>query len=542
MYGVEQPFKQPRFKSSQAHFAQVPQADIPRSVFNRTHQLKSTFDAGYLVPIYVDEVVPGDSFKMRATTFARLATPIAPFMDNLYADIHFWFVPNRLVWDNWERFNGAQDNPDDTTDYLVPTVSSPAGTGWSSSTLFNYFGIPQGVGGVAIDAFWSRAYNLIWNQWYRDQNLQDSVVVDKDDGPDTHTDYVLLKRGRRHDYFTSCLPFTQKGPAVTIPFSGDAPVKGIGKGTQNFDYTNSGVYETDQVALQTYPFASLIDHTSSDDQWYVKGTAATSGRPSIYADLSDVNATTINELREAFQLQRMFERDARGGTRYIEILKSHFGVTSPDFRLQRPEYLGGGTTVINTSPIPQTSSTDGTSPQGNLAAMGTFSHSQVGFNKSFVEHGVLLGLISVRADQTYQQGINRMFSRQTRFDFYWPALSHLGEQAVLNKEIFAVGDSNPTQDNAPFGYQERYAEYRYKPSLVTGKMSSLDPQSLDYWHLAMDYASLPVLDSTFIEENPPVDRVIAVSSEPHFLLDAVFDLKCARPMPVYSVPGLIDHF
>ena len=364
------PFSQPRMAGPQSHFSRVPQADIPRSSFNRTHLHKTTFNAGYLIPIFVDEVLPGDSFKVNVTTFARLATPVVPIMDNLYADTFFFFVPNRLIWNNWERFNGAQDDPDDSTDFLVPTMTSPAVTGYDVETLSDYFGIPTGVAGLSHVSLWHRAYNLIWNEWFRDQNLQNSVVVDKDDGPDSPSDYVLLKRGKRHDYFTGCLPFTQKGPSVPLPLGTTAPVIGIGKSNANFSVGATTNNRESTGSLRDYAASSFVDGTGGDNTYVVE--QGTTGFPNIRADLSAATAATINSLREAFQLQRMYERDARGGTRYIEILKSHFGVTSPDFRLQRPEYLGGGSTPINTAPIPQTSSTDATTPQRELGRYGHF--------------------------------------------------------------------------------------------------------------------------------------------------------------------------
>lgn len=516
-------------------FSRVPQAEIPRSRFNRSHGYKTTFDAGYLVPVFVDEALPGDTFNLRMTGFGRLATPLHPFMDNLHIDSFFFAVPIRLIWDNWEKFNGAQDNPADSTSFTIPTMDAPGG-GHGEQSLSDYLGIPTKIATLTHSSLWHRAYNLIWNEWFRDQNLQDSVTVDTDDGPDTTTDYALLKRGKRHDYFTSALPWPQKGTAVSIPISGNAPLIGLGAGSP---YTESSgsitVRETDASSSTTY--SNWFD-ASASPRVIIEGTG--SGYPAVYADLSAVTAATINDLRQSFQIQKLYERDARGGTRYTELVKAHFGVTSPDARLQRPEYLGGGSSRINVNPVAQTSETNASvTPQGNLAAFGTLNMNGHGFVKSFTEHCVLLGMVNLRADLNYQQGLNRMFSRSTRFDFYWPALAHIGEQSVLNKEIYAQNDAN---DDLVFGYQERFAEYRYKPSVITGQMRSNATTPLDTWHLAQDFSTLPTLGDTFIQEDPPVDRVIAVPSEPHVLFDAYFDLNCARPMPMYGVPGLIDHF
>lgn len=537
------------------NFSQIPRADIPRSSFDRSQGYKTTFDVDYLIPVFIDEVLPGDTFNLKMHAFGRLATPLKPFMDNMFLDSFFFYCPNRLLQDNWQKLNGQQENPGDSTDYLTSQILSPVGgfipntTGTPTaaelaSALSDYLGLPTRVPAVySFLAYWHLMYNLTWNQWFRDENLQNSVPVPKGDGPHLYTDFQLLKRGKRHDYFTSCLPWPQKGPSVPLPLTGNAPVKGIGwTGASGGTWgVTSGSIRTSGPTLTTAGAgAGDAWATTSNQTWVAKQSAVNTQYPDIYADLSAVTAATINQLRQSFQIQKLYERDARGGTRYPEILKSHFGVTSPDGRLQRVEYLGGGSTPLNVNPIAQTSAQTGQpTPQGNLAAIGTMSMHNNGFTKSFTEHGVVMGLVCVRADLTYQNGLPRMFSRRTRFDFYWPALSHIGEQAVLNKEIYLDGSAN---DALTFGYQERWAEYRYKPSQITGKFRSNDPQPLDFWHLAQKFTALPALNAAFIQQSTPVDRVVAVPSEPDFLFDAYFDYVCARPMPTYSVPGLIDHF
>lgn len=535
-------------RNMQHLFSQVPKTEIPRSRFNRSHGLKTTFDSGYLVPILVDEVLPGDTFNLRATLFTRLATLISPIMDNVYLDTFFFFVPERLVFENFQRMCGEQENPDDSTDFLFPTLNAPSG-GFAVGSLADYFGLPTGVNNLEVRAEPFRCYNLIYNEWFRDENLQDSVPFTKADS-DQISNYSLLRRGKRHDYFTSALPWPQKGPGVELPFGGNADINLSSSATMNvpgFSLFNIGASSSNRSYVGGFvgQGSGRVYVGSDEDGYSLAPTQQTSvdlpvnGLAGWSVDMSSVSSVTINQFREAFQIQKWYERAARGGTRYTEILRSFFGVVSPDARLQRPEYLGGSSRRIDISVVPQTSASDSTTPQANLSAFGVGINNKSGFTKSFVEHGWIIGLVNVRADLTYQQGINRMWSRRTKFDMYWPTFAHLGEQAVLNKEIYAQGN---TTDDEAFGYQERYAEYRYFPSQVTGKFRSTYAQSLDFWHLAQKFDSLPTLSSQFIEDKPPIERIVAVQDEPQFLLDAYFDMNCVRPMPVYGVPGLVDHF
>lgn len=536
-----------RNRSVDVHrFAMTPRSDIPRSAFKIQKTHKTTFNSGWLIPIYVDEVLPGDTFNLRATIFTRLSTPLFPIMDNMYMDTFFFFVPNRLLWDNWQKFMGEQIDPGDSIDYTIPQIRCPAG-GYEIGSLGDYMGLPtkgQIPAGNTVDhsALWFRAYNLIYNQWFRDENLIDSVAIDRSDVTDTNPDakYALRKRGKRHDYFTSCLPWPQKGESVTVPIGLSAPVK------ITPSQTNPANMSWQSSTLGT-ALSGAVTGEGVDGGVAVGGQGAVlnpQGR--LYADLSEATASTINQLRQSFAIQKLLERDARGGTRYTEIIRSHFGVVSPDARLQRPEYLGGGSTPIIINPVAQNSATGqtgSTTPLGTLAAMGTGLAGGHGFSTAFVEHGVIIGLASVRADLTYQQGLRKMWSRKTRYDFYFPVFSHLGEQGVLNKEIYVQGTA---EDDGIFGYQERWAEYRYNPSQITGLFRSTAAGTLDPWHLAQRFDNLPTLNETFINENPPLSRVIAVppsAGQPNeFIADMFFDCRAVRAMPLYSVPGLIDHF
>jgi len=523
-------------------FSQTKTAEIPRSSFDLSHGLKTTIEkGGHLVPILSLEVLPGDTINCRASLFGRLATPIKPILDNLYLETFFFFTPYRQLWDNWEKFNGEQIQPGDSTDFVIPIMDrGPGGGVLLEGTVGDYLGLPPGLDPdiVKVSAFPFRAYNKIWNFWFRDENLMTAVTENTDDGPDPLNNNNNLRfRRKRRDYLTSCLPWPQKGEEVILPIGdraevfADADLYTAGDIVQISDSANP---LTDTVSMQ---------QTGPSIDWSTAGPTGFPGH--LYADLQGATGISINDFRESFQIQKLFERDARGGTRYPEILMSHFRVSDPGLLVQqRPLFLGGGSSQINISPVAQTTdqleAAAGDTPQGNLAAYGTVSGTGHGFTASFTEHGHIIGLVNLRADITYQQGIERYWSRQTRFDFYWPALSHIGEQAVLNKEIFINNDV--LEDDKVFGYMPRYDEYRFKQSQITSIFRSSAEASLDVWHLAQDFAVQPVLNQTFISDTPPIDRVIAVPDEPVLLLDVFFKIRAARPLPLYATPGLIDHF
>lgn len=563
-------------------FSDAPAMYMRRTKFDRSHVYKTTFNSGKLIPVFVDEVLPGDTTRISVNYFARLATPIKPIMDNIYLDWFFFFVPNRLVWDHWQNFCFEQEDPDDSTDYVIPTVTAAANTDNNYvGSLWDYFGLPVNIINnlSCVSALPFRAVYLIWNEWFRDENLQKSVKIQKGDaneildssrasdqpswvfssGTTIVSGHACPPRGKRHDYFTSALPWTQKGPGVSIGLAGTAalvdpsPVSGYFVQQSNNSLgaaqlsQSGGVHEVftgnGTLTYQSGGYsAAIAGHAIQDN-----GTATVTAQPgsswlskSAYADLDSSSIFTINSLRTAFQMQKFYERLARGGSRYTEVLRSFFGVVSPDARLQRPEFLGSFTKMVNVNPIAQTSATDSTSPQGNLSAYGVTAAKFHGFTKSFVEHGYIIGFVCARADLTYQQGINKMWLRSTVYDFYWPTFAHLGEQAIELREIYAQGTE---ADNTVFGYQERYAEYRYKPSQITGKFrSSVTGGNLDVWHLSQFFSNAPTLNEEFITENPPIKRIIAVQNEPEFLLDVGFRYTTVRPMPMFGTPGLVDHF
>lgn len=561
-------------RNAESRFALNPtRIDLPRSTFGRDSSVKTSFNVGELVPFYCDAVYPGDTFQIRTNKVVRLQTLLTPMMDNVYLDSYYFFVPSRLVWSHWKEFMGenTQGAWAPTVEYEEPQLRAPADTGFSVGTLWDYFGLPTGVADLAVSALPFRAYSLIVNEFFRDQNLQDPVLIPMDDsatvGVNTGNYITDLAKGGKpfiaakfHDYFTSCLPQAQKGEPVTIPVSSGAnlPVITINETNPFIEQTvadsgtlpamswvNTNGLTPGENGRDSFAVGSIDGGTSI----MVGGGGTPHGDGLLPANLWAVNdgmvsATTINQLRMAFQVQKLLERDAMGGSRYRELIKSHFGVTSPDARMQIPEYLGGNRVPININQVIQQSGTGSGSetPQGTTVGMSLTTDSNGDFIKSFTEHGYVIGVMVARYDHTYQQGIERFWSRKDRLDYYWPAFAHIGNQAVLNKEIFAQGTE---EDDEVFGYQEAWADMRYKPSRVTGEMRSSYAQSLDVWHLADDYDSLPRLSSDWIMENKNnVDRVLAVTSEVsnQLFCDIFVQNKCTRALPLYSIPGLIDHY
>lgn len=554
-------------RNSQSHFATNPTSiDMSRSRFDRPFSHKTTFNVGQIIPFYVDEVLPGDTFDVETSRVVRMQSLITPVMDNIYLDMYYFFVPNRIVWSHWKEFMG--ENTESAwipkTEYSLPQLTAPSDNGFKVGTIADYLGVPTGVPNLSVNALPFRAYALICNEWFRDENLSDPLNIPVDDatvaGVNTGVFVSDVAKGglpytaaKYHDYFTGALPAPQKHSDVLIPSAtaGEYPVVPLAGKTVPSDtlpdsarYTFEWLGKSDSRGSSTIGLGSVAA-SSDGTQYSSRIDGQTDGYPvinNLFAVASGGLGATINQLRMAFQLQKLYEKDARGGTRYIEVLKAHFGVTSPDARLQRPEYLGGNRIPININQVLQTSGTaQGTTPQGTPVGQSLTTDTHHDFKKSFVEHGFVIGVMVARYRHTYQQGLERFWNRHTRFDFYWPVLANIGEQAILNKEIYAQGTD---EDEEVFGYQEAWADYRYKPDRVSAEMRSAYQQSLDVWHLADDYDKLPALSDSWIREDPTnVDRVLAVQSNTSAQLFAdIFVMnRTTRPMPLYSIPGLIDH-
>lgn len=531
---------------SQDDAALIERARVPRSRFTNQFGHLTTFDAGYLVPILCDEVLPGDHLRYNVTAYIRMATALFPLFSNQRFDTHFFFVPARILWDNWERMQGAQDAPTDTIAYTVPVINLTDVTGNVVASVFDYMGFP--VGNIAAgqtlptNALPYRAYNRIWNDWFRDQNIQGVVANNKGNGPDASTDYTLRQRAKSHDYFTSALPWPQKFTPLQTLFTGTAPVVGIGILDATAVPASGGTYRESDGGADVYT-ASPVFSTVGNGMGVKFNTAAIasgSNPPQIFADLAQATGVTINALRQAWLVQDLLERDARGGTRYTEIIRSHFGVISPDFRLQRPEYIGGGQTPINITPIAQTA-TGG----GGLGALGGVGSAVGTHSASYAatEHGYIIGLASVRTELAYQQGLHRMFSKSTRYDFYMPALAGLGEQAIYRQEIYATGTD--ASDQTVFGYQERWHEYRTRYSTVSGLFRSKVASNIDEWHLAQEFSAAPTLSNAFIIDSPPMTRVLAAgaaATNQQYIADILFNRTAIRPVPMFGTPATLARF
>nr|DAW00347.1 MAG TPA: Capsid protein [Microviridae sp.] len=540
-------------RNAEQHYNQVPHANVPRARFKRDYSLLTTMNEGDLVPIYCDEVLPADTAKIDLNALMRMSTPLYPVMDNCYCDFYFFFVPSRLLWEHFENLMGQNDSTfwAEKVEYTTPKTTAPTG-GWNVGTLADYFGIPTGVEKLQVNSLPFRAYAKIWNEWFRDENLQQPVTTSKTDATtagsnagtaltDAEAGGLPLKVCKYKDYFTSCLPTPQKGDPVKINSSNGNVLPLLEDGTPAYKYTPN------QFAFGPNNFWEN-NTTGSTNNQITAITSKGSGNGNRYNDANgneakvtlgvEMSSISINELRQAIAVQHILERDARTGTRYKEILQGAWGVTSPDARLDRSEYIGGYRLPININQVIQTSSTDATSPQGNTAAFSMTTMSRNMATYSATEHGFIIGLAAVRVDHSYQQGVSRMWTRSTRFSYYDPMLANLGEQAVLNQEIYAQGNA---QDEEVFGYQEAWADYRYRTNQITGEMRSTYAQTLDAWHYADKYTKLPTLSSDWIKEGREnIDRTIAVESQNshQFICNFYFDQTWTRAMPIYSIPGL----